>query len=240
MEHQHFGDLIMSHPLRVAASADVVLARINLLGNPYFASLGDGSMSLEHFRATQEQFFFAVRYYARPIAALVARLPDPAQRLQLVHNLAEEHGDFREEKFHPNTFRKFLASIHALDPLGGGVTMGAAVHAFNSTLMGACTSDEVEVGICCLGIIEQAFAGVSAFIGNAVARRGWVDARELVHYDLHAELDVRHAQDFFAIAEHRYGDPHGRAMIEQGLHLGAYAFDQLYRNLFLLKEIADS
>jgi pyrroloquinoline-quinone synthase len=226
----------MSRAPRVSASADALLQRIAFLENPYFASLADGSMSLQKFRATQEQFYFAVRYYACPIAALVSRIPDPAQRLDLLHNIVEEHGDFREEHFHQNTFRKFLASINGVSPDLAGIPMGAAVHAFNSTLIGVCTHDEIEVGVCCLGIIERAFAEVSALIGKVVVERRWIGASHLVHYSLHAELDVRHAEDFFAIVESGWDDMRTRARLRQGLELGAYAFDQLYRGLLYKPE----
>src|SRR5215207_9069392 len=156
---------------RVTALAEHILAETSLLDGPYFASLRSGEMSLGAFRASQEQFFYAVRYYARPIAALVSRISDPRHRLDLVHNLVEEHGDFDVERFHPTTFGRFLASIGGRRPDESGVAMGPAVHAFNATLIGACTADEVETGISCLGIIELAFAGVSATLGRAVVER---------------------------------------------------------------------
>ena len=146
----------------VSAAAGAVLARAGLLSNAYFTALADGSMSLDGFRRGQEQFFYAVQFYARPIAALAARVPDPADRLDLVHNLVEEHGDFREPQFHQNTFRQFLATVGARRPGPATVLPGPAVHAFNAALMGACTAEPPDVGICCLGIIEQAFAGASA------------------------------------------------------------------------------
>jgi len=226
----------MSRAPRVTEFADALLRRVGFLENPYFDSLSAGSMSLEKFRATQEQFYFAVRFYARPIAALVSRISDPAQRLDLLHNIVEEHGNFREEQFHQNTFRKFLASIQGRGPDLAGVSMCAAVHAFNSTLIGACTSDDIEVGVCCLGIVERAFSDVSALIGHVVVQRRWVAAENLVHYALHVELDVRHAEDFFAIVEPGWDDLPTRAKIQRGLELGAYAFDQLYRALLLQVE----
>jgi pyrroloquinoline-quinone synthase len=224
----------MSRSPRVTAHADALLQRIGFRDNPYFTALADGSMSLEKFRATQEQFYFAVVFYARPIASLISRISEPAKRLDLLHNIVEEHGDFRAEQFHQNTFRRFLSSINGVSPDLAGIPICPAVHAFNSTLIGACTSDEVDVGICCLGIIERAFADVSALIGKVVIQRGWVAAADLVHYSLHAELDVRHAEDFFAIVDPGWHVPGTRARIEQGLELGAYAFDQLYRGFLFV------
>src|SRR3954468_20310598 len=96
---------------RVSARAEQAIARFRILDNPYFSALRDGSMSLEAFRSTQEQFFFAVTFFPRPMAALVGRITDPAMRLDILHNLVEEHGDFREDRFHHNTFQAFLRSI---------------------------------------------------------------------------------------------------------------------------------
>jgi pyrroloquinoline-quinone synthase len=97
--------------------------------------------------------------------------------------------------------------------------------------MTAPATDEVDVGVCCMGIIEHAFAGISAIIGNSVVDRGWVLPQDLVHYTMHAELDIRHAEEFFAIVEPGWEEPRRRRAIEQGLELGAFAFDQLYRSL---------
>ena len=215
----------MPNAPRVTALARSVLADVALLDGLYFRALADGSMSLDAFRHSQAQFFYAVQFYARPIAALVARVPDPKHRLDLVHNLVEEHGDLHEAKFHQTTFGDFLGTIGTARPTDGPA---APVHAFNTTLMGACTAEPVAVGISCLGVIELAFAGVSGLIGKSVVARGWVPAERLVHYTVHAELDVEHAEEFFEMVEAEAGSPDVRS----GLALGAYVFDRLYRDLW--------
>src|SRR5438552_6048402 len=68
---------VASRAPRVLKAADEVLKRIGILDNPYLQSLADGSMPLEAFRRSQEQFFFAVTFFPRPMAALVGRIPDP-------------------------------------------------------------------------------------------------------------------------------------------------------------------
>jgi pyrroloquinoline-quinone synthase len=224
----------MSCAPRISAIAEAILQRVGILKNPYFAALTDGSMSLPQFRATQEQFYFAVKYFPRPMAALASRIPDPAERLDLLRNIVEEHGDFQPEQFHLSTFRAFLASIGARIPDRDGISISPAVHAFNNVLMASCLCDEVETAVCCLGIVEQAFAEISALIGQTVVRREWVKSTELVHYALHTEIDVRHAEELFAAAEPRLDCARGKHAIQQGLELGAFAFDQLYRNLPLI------
>jgi len=221
----------MSRAPNVTAAAEAVLGRVGLLENPYFRALADGSMTIERFRATQQQFYFAVRFYPRPMAALLSRIPDPAHRLDLLRNLVEEHGDFHQDQFHQNTFGRLLESIGARSPDQVGIPICPAVHAFNNLLMGICLADELEVGLGCLGMIEYAFAPVSELIGTAVVKRGWVSLDCLAHYTLHADLDLRHAEEFFTVIERSWDDAAKRSASELGLELGAYAFDQLYRSL---------
>jgi pyrroloquinoline-quinone synthase len=217
--------------MQVVAKAKAIAARMDFASNPYLRSLRDGSMTIEQFRASQSQFFFAVTFFSRPMAALVGRIDDPKQRLDILHNVVEEHGDFDERFFHHTTFQAFLQSIQ-VDPAAlPALTLWPSVRAFNSVLSTACVLDEQEVGICTMGIIELIFADVSAMIGKAVVDRAWVKSDDLVHYKLHAQIDERHADEFFRVVESRYSDPHKQYLIHQGLELGAYIFDRLYRDL---------
>src|SRR5258706_7722001 len=219
---------------RVTACADRALQKSGIFRNPYLQTLQDGSMSLESFRRSQEQFFFAVSFFPRPMAALVGRIPNPKARLDILHNLVEEHGEFNEDSFHHTTFQRFLRSIGSEPEKIETAALSPSLRAFNSVLTCACVLDELEVGVACMGIIEYAFAGISAIIGQAVVQRGWIRKEDLVHYALHAQIDERHAEEFFAVIEPSWDDPARRYFIEQGLELGAYVFDRLYRDLHAL------
>jgi pyrroloquinoline-quinone synthase len=216
---------------RVTAAADEVLRIVDILHNPYLETLKDGTMTADVFRRTQEQFFLAVTFFPRPMAALVGRIPDPRARLDILHNLVEEHGEFQEQRFHHNTFQDFLRSIGGRVEMLPQMAAWPCLRAFNSVLTSACVLDELEVGVGCMGIIEHAFAGISATIGSAVVQRGWVKRENLVHYALHAEIDSRHAEEFFAVIEPKWDDAARRYFIQQGLELGAYIFDRLYRDM---------
>ena len=215
---------------KVTAHAESILKRIGIFQNPYCDQLKNGSMTLEQFQRTQEQFYFAVVFFSRPMAALVGRIPNARDRLDILHNVLEEHGDMNEEEFHATTFQKFLASIKSTAKLDN-TTLSPQVRAFNSVLTTSCTFDELEVGIGCLGIIEMAFADISAIIGKAVVERGWVKDKDLVHYKLHSEIDRRHAEEFFRVVEKSWDDPQKQYFIKQGLELGAYTFDRMYKDL---------
>src|SRR4051794_22697845 len=96
---------------QVTARAAALLRTAGMSENPYLRDLASGEMPLESFRRSQENFFHAVTFFPRPMAALIGRLPHPRQRLDILHNLVEEHGEFDESKFHHNTFQQFLRSI---------------------------------------------------------------------------------------------------------------------------------
>jgi pyrroloquinoline-quinone synthase len=218
---------------RVLEYASQHLKDVRILDNTYLRALTDGTMSLDCFRKSQEQFFFAVTFFPRPMAALVGRIDDPKLRIDILHNLVEEHGEFNEELYHANTFQRFLRSIgSAKDP--EAAECWPALRAFNNVLTSACLLDELEVGVGCMGIIEFAFADISAVIGKAVVARGWVSETQLVHYKLHAEIDTRHADEFFAVVEPRWDDPRRRYYIKQGLELGAYVFKRLYEDMYVM------
>ncbi|MCI0704207.1 MAG: iron-containing redox enzyme family protein [Planctomycetia bacterium] len=215
----------------VTARACTILEQSGIMVNPYFRDLQNGTMPLDAFRRTQEQFFFAVTFFPRPMAALVGRIPDPKQRLDVLHNLVEEHGEFQEQCFHHNTFQQFLCTIDGKPDRLDDLIIWPEVRAFNSVLTTACVLDDLEVGVACMGVIEQAFASISALIGKAVVDRGWVSSEKLVHYKLHAEIDERHAEEFFAVVETGWQNGTRRYFVEQGLELGTYIFDRLYRDL---------
>jgi pyrroloquinoline-quinone synthase len=226
------GESGVSTARNIVMAAEELLRNRPILTQSYFTRLQEGRMGLAEFSNTQQQFYFAVRFFSRPIAALVARCPDSAARMDLVHNLAEEQGDFTPAQAHDRTFLRFLASIGVNPGRTEPILEGPAVRAFNCALMGACQNAELELAFGCLGIIEHAFADISASLGRAVVARGWVAKGDLVHYNLHAAIDKRHAEEFFAAVEPAWqSDPRKQGMVRQGLALGRHIFARLYEDL---------
>jgi pyrroloquinoline-quinone synthase len=223
-----------SHPPTEAAAIDWLTAR-PILRQRYFKDLADGRLPHQAFVDSQVQFSHAVGFFSRCLAALIARLPTSAARAVLVHNLAEEHGldeehpalGFRPPFAHDRTFAKFLLS------LGHDATTvpRPPVQAFNLALLGACSAESPGFAFAALGIIEYAFADISAEIGRHVVQRGWVQAAELTHYSLHAEIDKRHAAELFEAAERAEDIDYANDSILAGLAFGHYIFARLYLDL---------
>ena len=219
--------------LQVTARALAILDEVGILNNGYLTALEDGSLSRESFCLTQEQFYFAVRFFPRPMSALVGRIPDARHRLDILRNVVEEHGEFAENRFHQNTFTNFLASLGSdVSTISDESRIWPEVRAFNTVLVGSCLLSELELGIACMGIIEQAFSGISLKIGTNVVKRGWVALDNLTHYQVHAEIDERHADEFFQVIESSWDTADRQHYVEQGLQLGAYIFNQLYESLY--------
>lgn len=222
------------------ARVDFWMDRCRILDNGYFAALKDDTISRENFVRTQKQFYFAVRYFSRPMAALLARMPDSASRQGLIHNLSEEHGfddesgsaAFNPAVAHDLTFLEFMRTLGVSGREMTGQREGPGVRAFNNGLMGCCMMECVETAFACLGVIEYAFADICELIGRKVVERGWVRSEELVHYKLHAQIDKRHAADFFNVVDEAWNSGgKGRIAVEDGMILGLYLFNRLYEDL---------
>lgn len=215
-----------------------VLADVAPERNPYFQGLRDGSFAKADFVETQIQFFFAVIFFGRPMAIVAAKIPSGRQRLEILRNVWEEHGEGDVRGFHESTF---LAFLERLDGVTEGDVRARAlwpeVRAFNTLLTGAAVMDTFAVGVSAMGMVERMFSGISSRIAQDVVARGWMRTDEMVHYDLHAHLDVRHAADFFEVVRERHALGGEQAYeVEQGLRMGAYAFDTLYRGLWAARE----
>lgn len=211
-----------------------VLAGHPLEANPYMHALREGRFAKSDFVETQIQFYYAVVFFSRPMAVLAAKIPSARVRTEILRNVWEEHGEGDAARRHGATFTELL---HRLD----GVTLAdieqralwPELRAFNTALIGCCALDDWEIGAGCLGIVERMFVGISRWIGLGIVENGWLPADRVVHYSVHEVLDVRHSDDFFATLRPAWNtDLRARYAIEQGLQLGAYVFDRLYRDLW--------
>ena len=211
-----------------------ILMDLDFKRNPYFVRLHDGKFEREDFMETQIQFFFAVVFFNRPMSALAAKIPTEKLRIEILKNIWEEHGEGNLAKAHSNTFVTFLSRL-------GNISekeiiqrqLWPEVRIFNTCLSGACILDDYMIAVPMMGIIERMFCEISTIIGQGVIAREWLTEKNLTHYNLHAKLDIKHSQDFFNIVKESWDESNeNKYYIEQGLHLGATLFNNLYKNLY--------
>lgn len=201
---------------------------LGTLAGIYFRRVVEDPGALAYFRTTQTQFRFAVESFPRSLAFLAARIPGSASRLAVIRNLWEEHGEGSRSGFHVETFATFLARIGVEAEEIRESVPGPAVGAFNAALSGICVAEPVGLAAAALGMIEFMFSSISARIGRAAVANGWIAPGELVHYDLHAELDIEHAAELFETARI---EASGEEDLRRGIDLGGHVFDALYRDL---------
>ncbi len=211
-----------------------ILKETNYDENPYFVKLREKTFAKDDFVETQIQFFYAVVFFSRPMAALAAKIPTPELRLEVLRNVWEEHGEGSLTHGHGKTFLEFLKRLGNISEddvyLRG---LWADVRIFNMTLSGVAVLDDFIIAVGVLGIIERMFSDISAWIGQGVIGNEWLTEDEMIHYKLHQELDIKHSEDFFKILENPYKkSAENRYLIEQGLRLGATLFNNLYLGLW--------
>lgn len=218
---------------RVLALVETTLAKWDWTQNPYFIGLRRGAFDRDDFVETQIQFFWSVTFFSRPMALLVAKIPRTGQRVEVLRNVWEEHGQGNTRLSHTATFIEFLNRLDGLSEAEiEARVLWPEVRAFNSALVGACLLDEWLVGAATLGIIERMFTHISGELGMSIVKNGWLPADRMVHYDLHQSLDVRHSHDFFAAVASGLGRGDDDYYVEQGLMQGATLFFELYASLY--------
>lgn len=215
---------------RLFNEVEKLWTELNLFKTPYFLSLTDGSMSKREFIKSQKAFHLAVSYFSKPMLILASRIHSSHTRLQIIENIYEEHGEMNENEFHENTFQEWLHRLEPDHKDAEEIPNNLPSSAFNAALTGTCFSDSVEKGACCLGVIEFMFFHISKFIADAVVYRGWLSKDQLIHYNLHADLDMKHSKDLLEVVDklpvHHIND------CLEGVKFGSFIFCRLYEDLY--------
>ncbi|MDD4974763.1 MAG: iron-containing redox enzyme family protein [Bacteriovorax sp.] len=218
---------------------DQILNEVDYKHNPYFTALMNKEFAKDDFIETQIQFFSAVTFFSRPMAALSAKIPFPALRMEIVRNVWEEHGEGNFEKTHDKTFRELLLRLgNVQDSDIDKRALWPEVRVFNTTLVGACVVDEYLIGVGVMGMIERMFVDISNIIGQGIVHNGWLTEDNMIHYNLHKVLDIRHSADFFNVLKPSWEESEtNRYYIEQGLRMGAEVFNYLYWSMYTHRKI---
>ena len=211
-----------------------ILDDVGYRENPYFKLLKEQEFNKEDFIETQEQFYWAVIFFSRPMAALAAKIPSAELRIEVVRNVWEEHGEGNTNLAHGHTFLELLKRLgHANIDKIEKKKLSANVRIFNTCLTGACVLDDYRIGVGAMGIIERMFCDISAWIGQGIVANNWLTEDELIHYNLHEELDIKHSDYFFDILRGQWDESEeSRYLIRQGLEMGATLFNDFYLGLY--------
>lgn len=219
--------------MSITSYAEKIIISIDFKNNPYFIHLLAGDFEKADFIETQIQLYFVTHFLVRPLGALVGKIPECPTRLNIIENLYEEHGEGFVDEFHKNTFLSFLNNLGVTKENIKLRALWPEVRAFNMTLLGSCMLDDYLVAAPMLGIIEYMFSSVSSWTEQGILQRDWLNQDQMRYYKTHEKLDIKHAQDFFLCVEKNwFASEEDKYYIQQGIHLGAYCFNNLYEELY--------
>ena len=158
----------MSLPAGLKDYLETEIHALKLEQHPYFSGLINGRISKQAFLDSQIQFAYLVRFFSRPMASVVANIPNDVKRMAIVDNLWEEHGKGNPERIHGKTI------VTLIERLGGDTSVLASnnispgIEIFNTALKGIATFEDYRVSASVFGGIERTFVDVSSLICQAI------------------------------------------------------------------------
>ena len=194
--------------------------------NPYFIKLLN-KPCLNSFLKSQECFIDAIDHWSRILGLLVFNLPSDKERLAIIQNLYDEHGNGDINSSHVNTFKKLLVSLNYESEIrfrDKSLTTYWKINDFNEKLTTMVLKESWVVSVAALGMIEYTYSQISGFMHRYI--RNFLNPELINHYGIHEKLDQYHAKGFFdLISDQNNYD------IKKGLDLGYNLLYQLYERL---------
>ena len=197
----------------------------------YFSRLLDGSMSFELFKNSQINFYSAVCYFSRPMLLLCSRIENYADRLIILENIIDEHGNGDIEDSHGKTYKKYLLKLGVNKKDINKTFNHSAVSNFYSIMNKTIRNDNIETAISMFGIMEDRYTEISATIASALINNKWLKETQLDHYKTHEKLDIYHAELFYKLIRHKWANKISQKNIIKGLNLGNKLVLELFNNL---------
>lgn len=155
----------------------------------YFAFLG--SCTMPELSESQIPFFYAVQEFPRMLLNLAASIPTTEQRVLLMKNIVEEHGNFDEEKFHTNTFMEHLKALGLeTRPVYKSPFVSAWIDWYYKQNYSAHQKASYLAGI------EYIYAVVCETVVNVLDKHGISSP----HYKKHSVLDWEHAEELLEVS----------------------------------------
>lgn len=202
--------------------------------NKYFKKLQEFDIIFTHlpdFILTQKLFAKAVDHWSRVLGKLLDKVPSHEERLVIVRNLYDEHGNGNILNSHVETFNRYLLSMENI--YGGNIeidTVNNPATIFNKELDGMLENKSWIYSVAALGMIEYTYITVSKIINKYITN--FITQDKIEHYSLHEILDVEHATELFSIINKFYDSNNDEILA--GIRYGYEIFNKLYNRLDMI------
>jgi pyrroloquinoline-quinone synthase len=209
-----------------------IISSTDLEKQVFFQVLRKGEISKHQFLKTQMEFSHMVAFFNRPMAMMVANIPNAQKRMAIVGNLWEEHGQGVPEKIHGKTI------LTLIERLGGNVddinedSYTTNVKIFNNSLKSIAASENYQFSAAVFAGIERLFVEISTEICDAIVKNNWLPLDRVTHYALHKEIDIQHAEDFLKVVNNDWDTPEHQKSIKDGIKFGIELFLNVYSGLY--------
>ncbi len=197
----------------------------------YFVKLNK-KPSLKNFIESQKGFITAVDHWSKLLAQLIVILPTSKDRMAVVNNLYDEHGNGDETKTHVTTFSNFIESLQesntkqAIYPTCTYTTTEFA-QAFNQRLQDQFKTSDWIFCTSMLAMIEYTYIKVCKMIHTYASQ--FIKEDKIEHYSLHETIDQKHATDLFKIIEASYSN-HNKT-VHSAMIFGYNTMYKLYEDM---------
>ena len=201
----------------------------------YFKSLANGTMSFDVFKKSQTNFYSAVCYFSRPLFVLCSRMNSYSERLKILENIFDEHGNGEIDKAHGKTYKQYLINLGVKEQKIKENEFHISVKNFFSKVDNVVRNDDLQKAIAMYGIIEDRYTIISSIISKTLLKNNWLDESKLTHYLVHEEIDMYHSKLFYDLIEKRWFEQSSNIHIKEGLKLGNKLILKLFNELLLNK-----
>ena len=153
------------------------------------------------------------------------------ERLIILENIFDEHGNGKIQDSHGNTYKKYLLTLGVSENDINKTFNHSAVSNFYSIIDKTVEKNNIETSIAMFGIMEDRYTEISSSISSALVNNNWLRKDQLAHYKTHKELDTYHAELFYKLVRHKWTEITSREYIKRGLKLGNKIIFDLFNDL---------
>ena len=200
---------------------------------PYFRLLNQNRMSFETFKYSQVNFYKSVLKFSKPLFVLCSRIDNYEDRLKILENILDEHGNGNLKDTHGNTYKMYLNSLGIGDNKFPESYEHVSCSNFFSEVEKIVSLGNIDKALAMYGIIEDRYTEISSFVAKIVLKNKWIDKENLIHYSTHEELDKYHAMLFYSIIEQRWKKERSQNQIKKGLNIGNELVLRLFNDLLI-------
>ena len=199
--------------------------------NKYFLDLIKKKITFKKFKETQVCFYDAVIFFTKPMFIIASKLNSYEQRLIILDNIMDEHGDGELSQTHGETFKQYLLSLGVLEEEILNRKQNKAANVFNKLLVKKAKEKPIYFSLAMMGIIEDRYVTITKLLSEHLIKNKWLNKDTLTHYKVHENLDVEHADSFYSLIKDRWLKPKHRKEIKEGLVFGNDLILNLYSDL---------